>query len=118
MSDPYLGQVVESIDGEEMPLGKARKMSRNLFYGGFAGLPWLWFVNAWFFWPSISQYGDLMIKRNAKLSATIFFIFITIAWAWTILFVIRGQQLFSPKTYNNLDIMTWDLESYGFDMFG
>ncbi len=34
-----------------------------LFLGGFALLPWLWFANAWLFWPHLQRQGDPVVRK-------------------------------------------------------
>ena len=39
-----------------------------LYYTGFFGLPWLWLVNIWLFWPAVRAGSDPEIMRRAPLS--------------------------------------------------
>ena len=36
-----------------------------LYYTGFFGLPWLWIVNVWLFWPAVRAGSDPEITKRA-----------------------------------------------------
>jgi len=54
---------VETIDGDVgMSTSLARSLARKMYLSGFALLPWMWFVNVWFFWPHING-NDRVLKK-------------------------------------------------------
>eukprot|EP00976_Prorocentrum_cordatum_P094207 1189702-Prorocentrum_minimum.AAC.4 len=54
---------VDTIDGDVgMSTSLARSLARKMYLSGFAFLPWMWFVNVWFFWPHING-NDRVLKK-------------------------------------------------------
>lgn len=54
-----------TVDG---PLGlhsdEALKYAKGFYYGGFAMLPWLWFVSCFYFWPIlVHRQSDTEIRQ-------------------------------------------------------
>ena len=57
------GKVV-TADGE-VRTRKARATSRKLCLVGLLGVPFLWVVHLWYFWPEVKKtHGDPYIKRS------------------------------------------------------
>ena len=51
--------MVETIDAVNgLPEEEARTLSRRMWYLGWFGLPLMWFVNAYYFWPHLSNDDD------------------------------------------------------------
>lgn len=36
-----------------------------LYFAGYAGLPWLWIINVWLFWPTLRSQRDPVIMHCA-----------------------------------------------------
>jgi len=49
-------ETIDAVDG--LPDEEARTLSKRMWYLGWCGLPWMWFVNAYFFWPHLLDVDD------------------------------------------------------------
>eukprot|EP00245_Coleochaete_scutata_P006606 TRINITY_DN21109_c0_g1_i1.p1 TRINITY_DN21109_c0_g1~~TRINITY_DN21109_c0_g1_i1.p1 ORF type:complete len:119 (+),score=7.80 TRINITY_DN21109_c0_g1_i1:339-695(+) len=99
-----------TVDGDVMSLEDARKLVRGYFYGGFLALPWLWFVNCWYFWPVLRYNTDSIIRSYLVRSAIGCAVFMAMVLPWTLSFMIGGKALVGkswPKlaVYNVADKM-------------
>lgn len=65
--------MVETIDAADgLPEEEARTLSKRMWYLGWFGLPLLWFVNAYYFWPHLREDeddDDDVDEGNTRLSA-------------------------------------------------
>ncbi|XP_006288823.2 probable gamma-secretase subunit PEN-2 [Capsella rubella] len=91
-------QVWPTIDG---PLGLTEEASvdyaRRFYKFGFALLPWLWFVNCFYFWPVLRHARAFPQIRNYVVRSAIgFSVFTALLSAWALTFSIGGEQLFGP----------------------
>lgn len=85
-----------TVDG---PLGlhsdEALKYAKGFYYGGFAMLPWLWFVSCFYFWPIlVHRQSDTEIRQYVVKSGIGFVICTIVLLSWAITFAKGGQQLF------------------------
>ncbi|KAL3701545.1 hypothetical protein R1sor_019567 [Riccia sorocarpa] len=88
-----------TVDG---PLGvqqeEALKLARNFFYGGFCLLPWLWFVNCFYFWPVLRQRESDPLIRPYVLWSGVGCLTMTVALlAWSLTFAIGGEDVFGSS---------------------
>ena len=49
-------ETVDAVDG--LPEEEARTLSKRMWYLGWFGLPLMWFVNAYYFWPHLADHDD------------------------------------------------------------
>uniref|UniRef100_A0A061R002 Presenilin enhancer 2 n=2 Tax=Tetraselmis sp. GSL018 TaxID=582737 RepID=A0A061R002_9CHLO len=103
---------VDTIDSYTMPTEKARKLSRRIYYGGFALLPWLWAVNVWLFWPELRGQNDPEVKKYARRSAIGFLVLTALFLPWVMVYYIGGESLLG-NAYRRLDASRLPLQSYG-----
>eukprot|EP00243_Klebsormidium_subtile_P005225 TRINITY_DN2065_c0_g1_i1.p2 TRINITY_DN2065_c0_g1~~TRINITY_DN2065_c0_g1_i1.p2 ORF type:complete len:115 (+),score=22.18 TRINITY_DN2065_c0_g1_i1:256-600(+) len=75
---------------------EGRKLSRNMFIGGFFALPWLWFVNCYYFWPVLRYGGDSVIRKNTVRSLIGFILFTALLLPWTLTFAVGGEKVIGP----------------------
>jgi len=61
-------ETVDAVDG--LPEGQARILAKRMWYLGWFGLPLLWFVNAYYFWPHLSSDDD-DAAASAAAAATV-----------------------------------------------
>mmetsp|Transcript_7818 Transcript_7818/g.13438 ORF Transcript_7818/g.13438 Transcript_7818/m.13438 type:complete len:135 (-) Transcript_7818:501-905(-) len=95
---------VDTIDGDVgMNLAKARSLARKMFLFGFALLPWMWFVNVWYFWPQING-KDRILRTYVRRSAVGFVVFSAILLPWTATFLIGGKRLFGDDLWHRLSV--------------
>ena len=95
-----------TVDG---PLGlgsqdteSARRQARNFFYAGFAFLPWLWFVNCFYFWPILRRsYHPDPFLRSCKCSSR-FSISLSLSYHFASVFYMYHKilRLFGIFLYN------------------
>mmetsp|Transcript_13759 Transcript_13759/g.35348 ORF Transcript_13759/g.35348 Transcript_13759/m.35348 type:complete len:110 (+) Transcript_13759:403-732(+) len=105
-------QTAATVDLYTMPAAKARKLSRNMFYGGFALLPWLWLTNVWLFWPEFRQGSDPEIQKYTRRSAAGFSVMTVALLAWMLTYYIGGPSLLGDLWYK-LDVTGVPLAEYG-----
>ena len=122
-SDAFL----HTIDGEEVLLEEARRLSRNLFLAGFAMLPWAWALNAWLFYPvafgsgsgsgnnqnSNSSFIDPVVRRNARRSAAGAAVAGVALLAWASAFSLGGPRAVGKATFERLNLGDLDLDAWG-----
>lgn len=97
--------MVESCDGEEFELAKARKQSKLMFWFGFCFLPFLWMGNFWLFWPEWrGPYGDPEIKKYCKRSFVLFIVYSVAFIPWVLFYAIAGKKYLNPTVYWKLDV--------------
>ncbi|KAJ7522499.1 hypothetical protein O6H91_18G014500 [Diphasiastrum complanatum] len=88
-----------TVDG---PLGvqqqQALKLARAFFYAGFFLLPWLWFVNCFYFWPILRhrRYLDPVVRPYVLWSGVGFMIYSTLLLSWALTFSMGGEKVFGP----------------------
>uniref|UniRef100_A0A0D6R6Y5 Gamma-secretase subunit PEN-2 n=1 Tax=Araucaria cunninghamii TaxID=56994 RepID=A0A0D6R6Y5_ARACU len=86
-----------TVDG---PLGikeeeESVKQARNFFYGGFFLLPWLWFLNVFYFWPTLRHPSSFSnIRPYVVWSAIGFVVYTVVLLSWALAFSVGGEQLF------------------------
>ncbi|CAM6103265.1 unnamed protein product [Calypogeia fissa] len=74
---------------------EALQLARNFFYGGFCLLPWLWFVNCFYFWPVLRhRQSDPPIRFYVVRSAICCLTVSTILLGWSLTFAIGGKSVF------------------------
>ncbi|MCO5574949.1 hypothetical protein L7F22_028744 [Adiantum nelumboides] len=94
-----------TVDG---PLGMhdqeaARRQARNFFYAGFALLPWLWFVNCFYFWPVLRHHHrspDPLLRSYIVRSAVGFLVYSMLLLTWALTFAIGQERLFGSSWKN------------------
>ena len=102
---------VVNADGEELERDKARALSRNMCLRGLFGVPFLWLVHFWYFYPEIRKKdSDPHVKRNAALSLSAFAAFLAALVAWMLVYHIGGEALLGEK-YEELNISNVDLDA-------
>lgn len=94
-----------TVDG---PLGiqqeAALAQARNFFYGGFFLLPWLWFVNCFYFWPVLRHpRPDPVLRSYIVRSAIGFSVYTSLLLMWALTYAIGGEQLFG-SSWKNLSV--------------
>eukprot|EP00897_Mesotaenium_endlicherianum_P001300 jgi/Mesen1/1198/ME000128S00173 len=90
-----------TIDGDiGLSDEEARKLARNFFYGGFLALPWLWFVNCYFFWPVLRHNGDSVIRSYVVRSGIGFLLFTVVLLPWALTFMIGGEKVIGASWKN------------------
>mmetsp|Transcript_24691 Transcript_24691/g.53868 ORF Transcript_24691/g.53868 Transcript_24691/m.53868 type:complete len:118 (+) Transcript_24691:97-450(+) len=95
---------VETIDGDVgMSTSLARSLARKMYLSGFALLPWMWFVNVWFFWPHING-NDRVLKKYVRRSAVGFVVFSAVLLPWTATFLVGGRKLFGDELWHRLSV--------------
>ncbi|KAL4183778.1 hypothetical protein AMTRI_Chr11g156810 [Amborella trichopoda] len=87
-----------TVDG---PLGldeeDAVKYARNFFRAGFFLLPFLWFLNSFYFWPVLTRSSSFPRLRPYVLGSAIgFAVFMVLLCLWALTFAIGGERLFGP----------------------
>lgn len=104
---------VLTVDGTVLPVEEARKLAQRYWYGGFAGLPMLWAVNAALFWPQLwggaaagenRPPADLHVRRYALRSAVGCALVAAVLVPWMLAFIIDGERLVGTETYERLAI--------------
>mmetsp|Transcript_32177 Transcript_32177/g.44630 ORF Transcript_32177/g.44630 Transcript_32177/m.44630 type:complete len:120 (+) Transcript_32177:30-389(+) len=99
---------IETIDGFiGLTLREGRSLSRKLFYAGFCALPWLWFVNVWFFYPQLKRgkdVGDRELFQYVRASAIGFVVFSICFLPWTLTYLIGGEKLLGTSLWNRLSL--------------
>ncbi|GAX83040.1 hypothetical protein CEUSTIGMA_g10466.t1 [Chlamydomonas eustigma] len=115
LENPVDPPSIESVDGEIFPTDKARTMAKRMFWGGFAFLPLLWFVNIWLFWHEFrSRPGaDPCIKKYTRYSAIAFTIASILFLPWLLLYTIAGSWLLDPRVYRALDVINLNIANLG-----
>ncbi|CAL5219105.1 g878 [Coccomyxa viridis] len=106
-------QYIETVDEEEIPADSARRLSRNLFYAGFALLPWLWFSNIWLFWPQLWSSSDQHVRQYARGSAIGFVVASAIVLPWTLTFMIGGPGVVGQRVFDKMNLAGVDLSALG-----
>ena len=102
---------VTNADGEELRRSKARALSRKLCVGGFFGVPFLWAVHFWYFWPELKKpRGDVYIRRNAYGSIAAFAVVMLALLVWMLVYHIGGEALLG-KAYVELDVSDLNLDA-------
>ena len=62
---------VSNVDGEELKVRQARSLSKKLCVMGLFGVPFLWVVHLWYFWPEVHKENpDPYIKRSKSQQAS------------------------------------------------
>eukprot|EP00239_Pterosperma_sp_CCMP1384_P002676 CAMPEP_0197858070 /NCGR_PEP_ID=MMETSP1438-20131217/31607_1 /TAXON_ID=1461541 /ORGANISM="Pterosperma sp., Strain CCMP1384" /LENGTH=119 /DNA_ID=CAMNT_0043474117 /DNA_START=376 /DNA_END=735 /DNA_ORIENTATION=+ len=103
-------QHIETIDGDvELTVDKARTLAKKMFFIGFAALPWLWFVNAWYFWPQLKLQQDPVVTLYVKRSAAGFVLFTLLLLPWTLTFLFGGKAVVGDNLWNQLSITKIDM---------
>lgn len=91
-------QVWPTIDG---PLGLTEEASvdyaRRFYKFGFALLPWLWFVNCFYFWPVLRHSRAFPQIRNCKFSDCYRYLFVF-------------PPIFVSGKFGNVRLGSFDLE--------
>ena len=104
-------QRVETADGEELRMSKARGLSRKLCVAGFFGLPFFWVVHLWYFWPEVrKQRGDPFIKRNAAGTTAAFAVVMVALVGWICAYHIGGRRLLGDA-FEGLNVSNVNLDS-------
>ncbi|KAH7373940.1 hypothetical protein KP509_17G080300 [Ceratopteris richardii] len=75
----------------------ARRQARNFFFAGFILLPWLWFVNCFYFWPVLRQRhrgSDPLLRSYIVRSAIGFLVYSSLLLIWTMTFTFGREHVF------------------------
>ncbi len=109
------GVVAWTVDGEPLPAGEALRSARWNLRFGCLGLPWLWAVNVWLYWPVLTKAGaraaaaaggDLLQFRQCVVrsalgagaaAATLL--------AWVLAYQLGGPGLLGERAYQKLDVV-------------
>mmetsp|Transcript_8901 Transcript_8901/g.22877 ORF Transcript_8901/g.22877 Transcript_8901/m.22877 type:complete len:114 (-) Transcript_8901:125-466(-) len=102
---------VVDIDGEELERTEARELSKKLCCIGFLGMPLMWLVNAWYFWPELRRRGgDSFIKKNACGSIIGCSIIFGLLLVWMLVYDI-GKEKVLGRYYDKLDVSGVNLDN-------
>eukprot|EP00212_Chloropicon_laureae_P004800 CAMPEP_0197492242 /NCGR_PEP_ID=MMETSP1311-20131121/7132_1 /TAXON_ID=464262 /ORGANISM="Genus nov. species nov., Strain RCC856" /LENGTH=104 /DNA_ID=CAMNT_0043037037 /DNA_START=30 /DNA_END=344 /DNA_ORIENTATION=- len=94
---------VSNVDGEELKVRQARSLSKKLCVMGLFGVPFLWVVHLWYFWPEVHKENpDPYIKRNAVRSMSAFAVVLAALFLW---FVVNLNLHIVPSI-SNVDMET------------
>lgn len=104
---------VESTDGEIFETGKARTISKRMFYAGFCFLPLVWFVNVWLFWPDFRHGGDSEVKKYTRYSAVGFVVYSILFLPWMLLYLIGGADVIGYTTWYRMDATRLNINQFG-----
>eukprot|EP00899_Mesostigma_viride_P007068 jgi/Mesvir1/16362/Mv18110-RA.1 len=108
-----------TIDGD-MGLSEddAIRTSKRMYYFGFFLLPWMWFVNVWYFWPVLrsEHLVNHPIRLYARRSLIGFVIFTLCLLPWSLIYLIGGNKVLSQRMYDKLNV-DWVDESVFSDLF-
>ena len=107
------GVVAWTVDGEALPAGEALRSAQWNLRLGCLGLPWLWVVNVWFFWPVLGRAGaraaaasggDLLAFRRCVVhSALGAGAGAAVLVAWILAYQLGGARLLGPEAHLKLD---------------
>ncbi|XRB15091.1 presenilin enhancer 2 [Pseudoscourfieldia marina] len=112
---------VLTCDGDlnfDMSLEEAKKQAFRLFVAGFAGLPALWLVNAWMFWPAIRRRASLQRGRYQDAGDVAYYATASFALGvvtsvcfsvWTFVFLFGGVDAVGARLWSKLSITRQDL---------
>lgn len=79
----------------------AHSQARNFFYAGFLLLPWLWFVNCFYFWPVLRhRQSDPVLRSYIVRSAIGFIVYTSLLLIWALAFAIGGERMFGSSWKN------------------
>ncbi|KAK9855780.1 hypothetical protein WJX84_005776 [Apatococcus fuscideae] len=111
--DALARQTVRTVDGADMPLQQAHRLTRVFFIAGWCLLPWIWFVNVWLFWPSFRAGSD-PIKMYTRWSALGFIMTSLVFLPWMVGFMIGkesfvGHDVFVKWNAGGLNLQEWGL---------
>eukprot|EP01026_Neomeris_dumetosa_P026861 TRINITY_DN2184_c0_g2_i1.p1 TRINITY_DN2184_c0_g2~~TRINITY_DN2184_c0_g2_i1.p1 ORF type:complete len:121 (+),score=10.06 TRINITY_DN2184_c0_g2_i1:31-363(+) len=103
-----------TIDGERVPLEKARKVCIRMFIAGCFLLPWMWIVNVWYFWNDFRGYGtDNTLRKYTRCSAIGAAVVLSLFLPWMLSYMIAGEKLLGYQRWHNLDATQLSLSQYG-----
>ncbi|EFJ15739.1 hypothetical protein SELMODRAFT_73466 [Selaginella moellendorffii] len=85
---------------------KALNQARLLFYAGFLLLPWLWFMNCFYFWPVLRSRAHSAIRPYVVLSGIGFLAYSAILLSWALAFSIGGEAIVGRTLWKKLAVMT------------
>ena len=82
-----------------------RKWARNMLYGGFLGLPWLWGVAALYLSPVLrGKAHDSRVAANGSRAAALFAVATVATLAWAVTFLVAGESLLGTARWKELSI--------------
>ena len=104
-----------TVDGEPLPAGEALRSARWNLRFGCLGLPWLWAVNVWLYWPVLTKAGaraaaaaggDLLQFRLCVLRSALGAGAAAVALlAWVLAYQVGGPGLLGERAYQKLDVV-------------
>mmetsp|Transcript_11232 Transcript_11232/g.27358 ORF Transcript_11232/g.27358 Transcript_11232/m.27358 type:complete len:162 (+) Transcript_11232:306-791(+) len=124
-------ETIDAVDG--LPDEEARTLSKRMWYLGWCGLPWMWFVNAYFFWPHLLDVDDEnnltdfsgngssggvggcgdrcprpdpVIRKYAYMSWRGAQAAGMVVVAWAFMFMVGGMKVFGEETWTSLSVTT------------
>ncbi|KAK1299770.1 putative gamma-secretase subunit PEN-2 [Acorus calamus] len=87
-----------TVDGPLGPVTEEESASRAraFFRYGFLCLPWLWAINAFYFWPVLKSSSSSFprVRPYVVGSAVGFVVFTAVLLLWALTFAIGGEHLF------------------------
>lgn len=123
-------ETIDAVDG--LPEEEARTLSKRMWYLGWFGLPLMWFVNAYYFWPHLTEDDDDDDESTTRLSAgggnrdaathsdcvhkdpvIRHYAFMSlrgaqasavVVAAWAVTFLVGGKKVFGEGTWTSLSI--------------
>lgn len=106
---------VPTVDGDALDAASAQSLARNLFFAGWLGLPALWLLNAWLFWPVVKAggTGHPTVALYARRSAVGCAVATTLLLPWAAAFTLGGPRLVSQALFDKLNVAGIDLDAYG-----
>ncbi|CAI5463178.1 unnamed protein product [Closterium sp. Yama58-4] len=84
----------------------ARSLARGFFLGGFLLLPWLWFVNCYFFWPVLRYNAghDPLLRSYVVGSAIGCSVAFSLLACWSLAYSLGGEALLGADTWQKLAV--------------
>ncbi|KAK9826991.1 hypothetical protein WJX74_002893 [Apatococcus lobatus] len=109
-------QTVRTVDGADMPLQQAHRLTKVFFLAGCCLLPWVWFVNVWLFWPSFRTGSDAVMAKYTRWSATGFLITSLIFLPWMLGFMIGRDRFVSHDIFVRWNAAGLNLQEWGLSL--
>ena len=108
------GPTVWTVDGEPLPAEEALRSARRNLRFGCLGLPWLWAVNVWLYWPVLTKAGSraaaaaggdlLLFRQCVARSALGAGVAAAALLAWVLAYQLGGPGLLGAA-YEKLDVV-------------
>eukprot|EP01025_Chloroclados_australasicus_P043326 TRINITY_DN4624_c0_g1_i5.p2 TRINITY_DN4624_c0_g1~~TRINITY_DN4624_c0_g1_i5.p2 ORF type:complete len:114 (+),score=5.29 TRINITY_DN4624_c0_g1_i5:193-534(+) len=103
-----------TVDGQSIPLSKARIVCKRMFFAGCFLLPWMWIINVWYFWSDFRGQGvDPVLRKYTRWSAIGAAIVLVLFLPWMLTYMIAGEKVLGSQTWKKLDATNLNLQEYG-----